>query len=242
MFSALTRSSGCRRTATSRDSPVGSTQSPTSTPANATRSACAASPAEMPSVFARPRLSSIFSSSFGSCSDRPTSVAPSTCLSFSMKAVVISISLRESGPENWIWTGLRAPLFKSSRTTYSAPTMRSINLRTAIATSVAERLRSVLLPMSTYTRPPPALTRLLVATVSGSVRASSAAFSTFSRAYSRLALDGVRTSIARVPLSEAGKNSEPPNLTCNNNAPTKLSTAMMAIHLRWCKAHAITRP
>ncbi len=39
MFSALTRSSGVRRTATSRDSPVGSIQSPTSTPAKATRKA-----------------------------------------------------------------------------------------------------------------------------------------------------------------------------------------------------------
>ena len=68
MLSASTRSSGCRRTATSRDSPVGSTQSPTSTPANATRSACAASSTEMPSELARPRSSSICSSSFGSCS------------------------------------------------------------------------------------------------------------------------------------------------------------------------------
>ena len=49
----------------------GSTQSPTSTPANATRSACAASSTEMPSWLASPRSSSMRSSSFGSCSDRP---------------------------------------------------------------------------------------------------------------------------------------------------------------------------
>jgi hypothetical protein len=36
--------------------PIGSTQSPTSTPAKATRSACAASPTEMPSWLARPAI------------------------------------------------------------------------------------------------------------------------------------------------------------------------------------------
>ena len=97
MLEASTRSSGCRRTATSRVSPVGSTQSPTSTPANATRSACAASPTEMPSVLARPRSSSIFSSSFGSCSDRPTSTAPGIVFIFSMKSLVIAMQAARVG-------------------------------------------------------------------------------------------------------------------------------------------------
>ena len=149
MFSALTRSSGCKRTATSRDSPVGSTQSPISIPANATRKACAASPTLMPSEFAKPRFRSIFNSSFGSCSDKPTSTAPGTFLSLSMKSFVMVSKRRASGPENWICTGLRAPLFKSSSTTYSAPTIRAIALRNSVAISVDERLRSVLLPMST---------------------------------------------------------------------------------------------
>jgi hypothetical protein len=84
MFSVPTRSSGARRTATSRVSPVGSTQSPTSMPAKATRSAVAASPTEMPIMFDRPRSSSICSSSFGSCWDSVTSTAPGTWRSFSM--------------------------------------------------------------------------------------------------------------------------------------------------------------
>ncbi|MNQ76948.1 hypothetical protein D3C85_918000 [compost metagenome] len=84
IFSDATRSSGCRRTATSRVSPVGSTQSPTSTPANATRNDCAASLTEIPIELARPRLSSICSSFFGSCSDKPTSTAPGIARSLSM--------------------------------------------------------------------------------------------------------------------------------------------------------------
>ena len=51
------RDAGAPRRRASR--PSGSTQSPTSTPAKATRSACAASPTEMPSWLASPRSSSI---------------------------------------------------------------------------------------------------------------------------------------------------------------------------------------
>ena len=86
MFSLLTRSAGSRRTATSRVSPPGSTQSPTSIPAKATRRACAASLAEMPMELARPRLSSILSSLRGSCCDKPTSTAPGTWRSLSIGA------------------------------------------------------------------------------------------------------------------------------------------------------------
>jgi hypothetical protein len=149
MLAASMRSSGCRRTETSRASPVGSTQSPTSTPANATRSACAASPTEMPSALARPRSRSILSSSLGSCSDNPTSTAPGTFSIFAMKSCVIAMRRRESGPENWICTGLRGPWFRSSSTVYSAPTRRLSSWRRSRATSHEERLRCVLLPRST---------------------------------------------------------------------------------------------
>ena len=114
MFSALIRSSGCKRTATSLASPVGSTQSPTSTPAKATRKACAASFTEIPNELARPRLSSICNSSFGSCCDRPTSTAPLTLRSLSINSFAIVRSLRASGPEKLICTGFPPPLPKSS--------------------------------------------------------------------------------------------------------------------------------
>ena len=91
-------------------------------------------------------------------------------------------------------------------------------------------------------RPPPGFTKLLVALVSGSVRASAAAASTFRREYSRLLLDGVRTSTANVPTSDEGRKLEPPNLACNAIAATKLNTANAAIQRRWCKAQAMTRP
>ena len=242
ILSALTRSAGSRRTETSRVSPVGSTQSPTSTPANATRRACAASLAEIPKEFAKPRFNSICNSSLGSCSDKPTSTAPGTLRNFSIKSLVISINLRESSPEKRICTGLPPPLFKSSCTTYSAPTNVPTKARRLTAISAAERLRSVLLPISTYTRPPVIFTLLFVATVSGKVRAISAAFSTFKREYSKLELDGVRMLIIKVPLSDAGKKLVPPNFACKAIAATKLDKAITAIQRRWCKAHAITLP
>ena len=232
ILAALTRSSGCKRTATSRDSPVGSTQSPTSTPANATRNACAVSPTDIPSEFANPRLSSICSSSFGSCCESPTSTAPGTLESFSMKSPVMAISRRESGPENKICTGFRAPMFRSSSTVYSAPTICNMSLRRSTAISLPERCLLVLLPISTYTRPPPAFTVLLVATVSGIERASSAAFSTFSRAYSRLALDGMRTSMAIASPSAFGRKLEPPKVACNTSAPTNANPAIAAMERR----------
>jgi hypothetical protein len=64
--------------------------------------------------------------------------------------------------------------------------------------------------MSTYTRPPPELMKLLVSLVSGIERAISAAFSIFRRAYSTLAEAGVRTLITRLPESAAGRKLEPP--------------------------------
>ncbi len=103
-------------------------------------------------------------------------------------------------------------------------------------------MRLVLLPRSTYTRPPVAFTWLLVATVSGIVRASSAAFSTLSFAYSRLALEGTRTSMAIVPTSDAGRKLEPPTVACSASAPTRLATAMAAMERRWCSAQAMTLP
>ena len=241
MLSVLTRSSGCRRTATSRVSLVGSTQSPTSMPAKATRSDWAASPTEMPIMFARPRSSTICSSFFGSCSDRVTSTAPGTSRSLTMKALVSSISLRESGPLNSICTGLPLPL-RSSMTVYSAPTRRLIFSRSSTATSEALRSRWRRLPISTYTRPPLRLTLLLVSSVSGRVRASSAAASTLRRAYSTLDEAGTRTSTMMVPESIFGRKLEPPKLLCRAMAPTKLARAMKPIQRRWCSAQAITRP
>ncbi len=91
-------------------------------------------------------------------------------------------------------------------------------------------------------RPPPGLTLLLVATVSGSVRASTAAASTFSRAYSRLLLAGVRISTASVPESPAGRKLEPPKRACSAIAATRLASAKAAIQRRWCRAQAMTRP
>ena len=149
MLLASTRSSGCRRTATSRASPVGSIQSPTSTPAKATRSACAASLTEMPSALARPRSRSIFSSSCGSCSDSPTSTAPGISRILAMNSVEMASSWRASGPVKRICTGLAAPMPRSSITTYSAPTNRATSLRSSTAISLAERWRLLLLPMST---------------------------------------------------------------------------------------------
>ena len=242
MLAADTRSAGCRRTDTSRVSPVGSTQSPASTPAKATRSACAASPTEMPSELARLRSSSMRSSSCGSCSDRPTSTAPGTSRSRAMKPCVISISWRESGPLKRICTGFCAPLFRSSSTTYSAPTRRAVWRRSSAPISAAVRRRSVLLPMSTKIRPPPGLTKALVARVSGMVRASVAAASTFSRACSRLALGGVRTSTMMVLPSVAGKKLVPPKRPCSASAAARLATAKTAIQRRWCRAQAMTRP
>jgi len=78
--------------------------------------------------------------------------------------------------------------------------------------------------------------------VSGIVRASSAAFSTLRRAYARLAREGVRTSIATMPTSEAGRKEDPPTVACRASAPTKLATAMRVIDLRWCSAQAMTLP
>ena len=138
--------------------------------------------------------------------------------------------------------GFLAPLFKSLRTVYSAPTICTMSLRRSTAIALPERFRTVLLPISTYTRPPPELTLLLVATVSGKVRASSAAFSTFKREYSRLALDGVRTSMAIESPSAVGRKLDPPTVNCNTSAPTRLSPAMIAIHLRWWSAQAMTLP
>ena len=178
MLLASTRSSGARRTDTSRVSPCGSTQSPTSTPAKATRSACAASLAEMPKALARPRSSSIFNSFCGSCSDRPTSTAPGTWRRRVTNSLVISSSLRESGPVKRTCTGFCAPMLKSSSTTYSAPTRRAVRSRKSLAMTTWLRGRSVLLPMSTYTRPPFGFAKALVALVSGKVRASAAAAST----------------------------------------------------------------
>ncbi len=152
MLEASTRSSGCRRTATSRDSPVGSTQSPTSTPAKATRSACAASPTEMPSWHWPGRgPARCCSSSLGSCSDRPTSTAPGISVICSMKSLVISIRRRESGPvELDLHRLLRTPLFRSSSTDVLGADQALEQARAArAAISNAERLRSVLLPMST---------------------------------------------------------------------------------------------
>ncbi len=57
------RDAGAMRTVTSRVSPDGSIQSPTSMPANAGRSACATCPTVTPSEPARPR--SIWTSSSG---------------------------------------------------------------------------------------------------------------------------------------------------------------------------------
>ncbi len=145
---ASTRSSGARRTATSRASPVGSIQSPASTPANATRSDCAASLTDTPIELARPRSRSMRSSCCGSCSDRPTSTAPLTWRSLSMKSLVIASRRRESLPWKRICTGFCAPLLRSSSTVYSAPTRRAICLRRSLPISVALRLRCVLLPMS----------------------------------------------------------------------------------------------
>jgi len=73
------RAAGARRIVTSRVSPDGSTQSPTSMPANAGRSACATWPTVTPSEPARPR--SICTSSSGFCPlvERSTSTAPGTC-------------------------------------------------------------------------------------------------------------------------------------------------------------------
>ena len=149
MLLASTRSAGSRRTDTSRVSPLGSTQSPTSTPAKATRRACAASATEMPRVLARLRSSSIFSSFCGSCSDRPTSTAPGTLRSLSMKSLVMASNWRVSVPVNLICTGFCTPLLKSSSTTYSAPTRRAVSLRKSPEISAAMRLRFTLLPMST---------------------------------------------------------------------------------------------
>ena len=93
-------------------------------------------------------------------------------------------------------------------------------------------MRWVLLPRSTYTRPPLAFTLLLVALVSGNARASSAAFSTLSLAYSRLALEGVRTWTAIISPSVLGRKSERPKKICRVSATARLRTAMMAIHVR----------
>src|SRR5205085_9299980 len=119
-----------------------------------------------------------------------------------------------------------------------APTSCDISLRRSTAISCDVRWREALLPLSTYTRPPPKLTRLFVATVSGTVRESSAAFSTFSLVYSRLADDGVFTSIEIRNESDTGRKLEPPSHACSPMAATRLPTAAAAIHLRWCKAHA----
>ncbi len=68
---------------------------------------------------------------------------------------------------------------------------------------------------------------LFVAMVSGRVRASSAAFSTFIRLYMMLELGGVRTSIAIKPASDAGRNSDPPNARCSPMAAIKLTPVAM---------------
>ena len=75
---ARARDSGASRTVTSRVLPVGSTQSPASTPANAGRSACATSPTRRPSDPASARSTRTSSSGFWPRVDRPTSTAPGT--------------------------------------------------------------------------------------------------------------------------------------------------------------------
>ncbi|MNN10442.1 hypothetical protein D3C81_1233640 [compost metagenome] len=140
--------------------------------------------------------------------------------------------MRESGPVNSTWIGFCEPLLKSSCTTYSAPTRRDIFSRSSTAISLAERLRVLRLPISTYTRPPLALTELLVSLVSGKVRASTAAASSFRREYSMLLDDGVRTLIIRLPESEAGRKLVPPCVACRAMAPTRLPKAITAIQRR----------
>ena len=66
-----------------------------------------------------------------------------------MKSLVMASSLRESAPVKRICTGFCAPLFRSSSTTYSAPTKRATWVRNSVAISPDERWRCVLLPTST---------------------------------------------------------------------------------------------
>ncbi len=75
---AFVRNSGASRTVTSRVLPVGSTQSPAWTPANAGRSDCATCPTVTPSVPASPRLRSTSSSGRCPLLESPTSAAPGT--------------------------------------------------------------------------------------------------------------------------------------------------------------------
>lgn len=74
------------------------------------------------------------------------------------------------------------------------------------------------------------------------VRASVAAASTLSREYSRLVLEGVRTSMASVPASELGRKLLPPYFHCRPTAATMLASANAAIQRRWCSAQAMTLP
>ena len=73
---------------------------------------------------------------------------------------------------------------------------------------------------------------LLVSLVSGKVRASTAAASSFNREYSMLLDDGVRTLIIKLPESDAGKKLVPPCVACRTMAPTRLPKAMTAIQRR----------
>ncbi len=96
------RASGANRTVTSRVSPAGSTQSPTSMPANAGRSACATCPAVTPIDPASARSSSTSSSGFCPCVDRSTSTAPGTFRTSASAWSATFCSSRESRPMTWI--------------------------------------------------------------------------------------------------------------------------------------------
>lgn len=159
MLPASTRSSGCRRTETSRVSPLGSTQSPASTPAKATRKAWAASLAEMPRVLARPRSSQF--------------------LYLNLRILLRQAHIHGArhlaqAAHEIAGDGLQSPCVRAGEVdlhrllgaiaqvvqhhVLGAHQAGNKCSRSVVATSMPERLRWVLLPMSTYTRPPPGLT------------------------------------------------------------------------------------
>ena len=117
-----------------------------------------------------------------------------------MKSLVISSSLRESGPENWICTGFCAPLLRSSSTTYSAPTRR-LQLVAQLARDLVERALALRALADVDVDAAAAGVDAAVGGLGLGHRARQLARPSppCSCAYSRLLLDGVRTSMAIVP-------------------------------------------
>ena len=142
--SARRRDSGDSRRVTSRVSPLGSTQSPTSIPAKAGRSACATAPIEMPSDPASPRSMSMLSSGRRPLLERPMSTAPRTWAT-SLRIISAAVLMEaRSGPFTWSMSCFRPPPMSLVKTATCTPARCSTSSRTMAANSSALMSRSCL--------------------------------------------------------------------------------------------------